>query len=224
MEKLTTSSKSVADYFKEKLQAKASGSSTPAEPATAFKKFDADEDDSPRGGLGSRSLMASFMSANPMDGQAQSIGTSRFSSLMSSSFLATASSENSAEATPATENSVQKISKTKKVKKGRKDGQEEEIAEEVEKKRKKKSRGQSNATLPDRSEEEMAEEKRRRKEEKRARKAANPGFEDKPEPTLDSVPPTKQLDTVPVDEKQRRKDEKQARKATKRAAAAASED
>ena len=53
-EKITTSTKSVAEYFKEKLLSKSSGSSTPTN-----SKMDPDDDayDAPRGGIGSSRIM-----------------------------------------------------------------------------------------------------------------------------------------------------------------------
>ncbi|KAI0698233.1 hypothetical protein BC835DRAFT_1413178 [Cytidiella melzeri] len=52
LEKLTTSSKTVMDYFKEKLLAKSSGTSTPTASTLTSMPRDVEESDQPRGGLG----------------------------------------------------------------------------------------------------------------------------------------------------------------------------
>ncbi|KAG6857727.1 hypothetical protein H0H87_004143 [Tephrocybe sp. NHM501043] len=95
LEKLTTSTKSVADYFKEKLLAKTSksGTQTPTMPRTdiVVKQEEEEEDssDAPRGlgaprmGLGSKT--------ESLDSESQRIGLSKFSSLMSSAFLSATS-------------------------------------------------------------------------------------------------------------------------------------
>ncbi|KAF8893875.1 hypothetical protein BD779DRAFT_958112 [Infundibulicybe gibba] len=78
-EKLTTSTKSVADYFKEKLLAKAktAGTTTQAEH---------DPYQSSRGGLGSSRLRVE-VSTETIDTETNRLGLSKFSSLMSSTFL-----------------------------------------------------------------------------------------------------------------------------------------
>jgi len=74
LEKLTTSTKSVADYFKERLAAKF-GTSTPP-------SITNNDTESPRGGLGSSRLQVKINS------EQTSLSESMFSSLQSSSFLA----------------------------------------------------------------------------------------------------------------------------------------
>lgn len=89
LEKLTTSTKSVADYFKEKLLAR---SSTTAMFCTPQQDVQTDNDthDTPRRGLGSSCLQVE--TRGEFDAETQRIGISKFSSLMSSTFLATAPS------------------------------------------------------------------------------------------------------------------------------------
>lgn len=77
IEKLTTSTKSVADYFKERLAAK----SGPATPTLV------ESDATPRGGIGSSKLKID----NGAIEESERLGVSMFSSLKSSSFLAVAS-------------------------------------------------------------------------------------------------------------------------------------
>ncbi|KAJ7594625.1 hypothetical protein C8J56DRAFT_1161211 [Mycena floridula] len=69
LEKLTTSTKSVADYFKERLQAK-------QQPQRPVEDVDDDDDDAPRGGLGSSRMRDTGI-------------MSTFSSLLSSTILST---------------------------------------------------------------------------------------------------------------------------------------
>lgn len=84
IEKLTTSTKSVADYFKEKLLVRAtqSESTTPVSQRDAY--------DLPRGGLGSGRARFEIQEDDSEVG-ARHVGISKFSSLMSSSFLAATS-------------------------------------------------------------------------------------------------------------------------------------
>jgi Pin2-interacting protein X1 len=53
LETLTTSTKSVADYFRDKLLAKSSAKSGTPTPLTPLTEYEADAHDAPRGGLGS---------------------------------------------------------------------------------------------------------------------------------------------------------------------------
>lgn len=88
LEKLTTSTKSVADYFKEKLRAKSSKSGVAA-PFSEDKREDSY--DTPRGGLGS-SRYRPETNQESLDSESQRIGLSKFSSLMSSTFLSATTS------------------------------------------------------------------------------------------------------------------------------------
>jgi Pin2-interacting protein X1 len=53
LEKLTTSTKSVADYFRDKLRARSSAKSGTTTPATPRTEYEAEAHEAPRGGLGS---------------------------------------------------------------------------------------------------------------------------------------------------------------------------
>lgn len=76
---LTTSTKSVADYFKERLLARASGKSTPlSSVVTPDEEADEDFDDAPRGGLGS--ARTTFSS----DSSSFQTGMSKFASMFTS--------------------------------------------------------------------------------------------------------------------------------------------
>ncbi|KAJ7502893.1 hypothetical protein B0H11DRAFT_1986818 [Mycena galericulata] len=86
LEKLTTSTKSVADYFKDKLLAKAgkSGSATP----TSCEDIKSEMDyDTPRGGLGS-----SRIKVEPKEDSPPARMGSKLSTMMASSFFAASSS------------------------------------------------------------------------------------------------------------------------------------
>lgn len=88
LEKLTTSTKSVADYFKDKLSMK-SRQSNPSLSNTP----DIDDDcshEAPRGGIGSVQIQNKTMES--LDAGALRVGLSSFSSLSSTSFLAATSS------------------------------------------------------------------------------------------------------------------------------------
>ena len=84
LEKLTTSTKSVADYFKDRLRAKGSGSSSPLL-STGSEKDDESSEASKRG-LGSSRLGLGAR----VDGQTSTVGlgASKFGSLVSGAFLA----------------------------------------------------------------------------------------------------------------------------------------
>jgi Pin2-interacting protein X1 len=84
LEKLTTSTKSVADYFKDRLRAKGSGSSSPL--LSTGSEKDAESSEAPRGGLGSSRLGLGAR----VDGQTPTVGlgASKFGSLVSGAFLA----------------------------------------------------------------------------------------------------------------------------------------
>ncbi|KAJ3517256.1 hypothetical protein NLJ89_g620 [Agrocybe chaxingu] len=100
IEKITTSAKSVTDYFKEKLvarSAKTSGASTPLSPGSSYspaETSDTSDDvfDAPRMGLGSSRLRLEVHSETKDEEDTRRIGLSKFSSLMSSSFLASTTS------------------------------------------------------------------------------------------------------------------------------------
>jgi len=94
VEKITTSTKSVADYFKEKLQARAGikkedSSATPSSSNSSAEDIDAY--DMPRMGLGSSRIRTEIYAEVKVEEETQRMGLSKFSSLMSSSFLASTS-------------------------------------------------------------------------------------------------------------------------------------
>jgi Pin2-interacting protein X1 len=89
IEKITTSTKSVADYFKDKLLAKSSklSSATPISTPEYEVVHEQDSYDTPRRGLGS-SHFPRDKREDPLDTETRRMGISKLSSLMSSSFLA----------------------------------------------------------------------------------------------------------------------------------------
>jgi len=94
--KITTSTKSLTDYFKEKLNAR---SSKPTDSAMSSpscsnteKREDQDFYDAPRMGLGSSYLRLDIHSETRVGEETQKVGWSKFSSLVSSSLLAATSS------------------------------------------------------------------------------------------------------------------------------------
>ncbi|KAJ2931230.1 hypothetical protein H1R20_g5813, partial [Candolleomyces eurysporus] len=143
LEKITTSTKSVADYFKEKLSLKSSSKTSPA--ATPTNDSDASQgrdydDERPMGGLGFSRLRFEVREESQVEEETMRMGLSKFSSLMSSTFLsATATTPSSFEETPEIEQAP---------------APEEEASPEVE------------------EEEESREERKRRKKERKERKKA----------------------------------------------------
>ncbi|CAA7261645.1 unnamed protein product [Cyclocybe aegerita] len=100
IEKITTSTKSVTEYFKEKLLArstKTSGTSTPSSPAFSNSPADTNDTyddayDAPRTGLGASQLRLEIHSETEIEEETRRIGLSKFTSLMSSSFHASTTS------------------------------------------------------------------------------------------------------------------------------------
>ncbi|KAJ8076894.1 hypothetical protein AAF712_000486 [Marasmius tenuissimus] len=204
LEKLTTSTKSVSDYFKERLLAKSSGRSTPAqavltsdanEPrgglgSSRINNVDSedDQDESPRGGLGASRALATN------SGLATSqITTSKFASMFASFRPATTSTTQDPE--PAVSNiqvkedvevvETKKRKEEKKKAKRRKEDLELESQdttdedERAEKKRRKEERRKAKeakaATVAVVDEDREKEEKKRKKKEKKEkRKEAEP--------------------------------------------------
>ncbi|KAF8895702.1 hypothetical protein CPB84DRAFT_1848266 [Gymnopilus junonius] len=158
MEKITTSTKSLADYFKEKLAAKSSGSVTPtfASPSTPADRNDDDAYDMPRMGLGSSRVRLEVQAeAVTMDEVTQRVGLSKFSALMSSSFLASTSLPSTF--TPAATNLEEEARHSEGEEK------EPEVKPKEEKKKKKEKKSKKDAVE---KREQGAEEKRRKKEKK----------------------------------------------------------
>ncbi|KAJ2916338.1 hypothetical protein MD484_g4119, partial [Candolleomyces efflorescens] len=160
LEKITTSTKSVADYFKEKLSLKSSsksaspaGTSTPnSSDASQDRDYDAER---PMGGLGFSRLRFEVLEENKVEEETMRMGLSKFSSLMSSTFLsATAGSVTplSSEQTPEVEQAEDEPSleaedvgeeesreERKRRKRERREKKKAEVEAKGEKKKKKKA-------------------------------------------------------------------------------------
>ncbi|GLB37379.1 putative glycine rich nucleic binding domain containing protein [Lyophyllum shimeji] len=148
LEKLTTSTKSVADYFKEKLLAKTSKSGTATPPTPSSDEKLVDPYDAPRRGLGSSRLRLDTKQES-LDSETQKIGLSKFSALMSSTFLSATTplslppdltaDDPSGDTEPVIEETIEKV-KPKDKKKMPKEHVGSEVAvEERERKRKHKA-------------------------------------------------------------------------------------
>ncbi len=138
MEKLTVSTKSVADYFKERLLAKANGK-TSMPSATPSRT---DEDEAPSGGIGSsRSAfrLSSRFSDDEDAPRPMGLGMSKFGSLMSSAFLAATISVGLS-APKSDPESVEEITGGKEKKKRKRKDHEVEDEEIVAKKRRKEEK------------------------------------------------------------------------------------
>ena len=101
LEKLTTSTKSVADYFKDRLRSKGSGSSSSLLSSGGEKEGGVDVS---RGGLGSSRIELGTIEDNQSPRMGLGMGASKFGTLMSGAFLAslpTASTREEANASPA---------------------------------------------------------------------------------------------------------------------------
>jgi len=202
MHKLTTSTKSVADYFKDRLLAKRSTVSSPL--ATVTRSTEDDGEERPRGlGMGGLGFKPAAATADD-DASVTATGISKFGSLMSSMFLAAASSETPTPevvVTPETDIISEETStKKKRKRKGSEiveleddslldkdsskknktptlatDEDEDMTVEKKEKKRKKKRETEKIQEAAGEVVEnpEDKEERRRRKAEKRARRAAS---------------------------------------------------
>jgi len=189
LDKITTSTKSVGDYFKEKLNARSGLAASSS--STSESTVDRDSYESPRMGLGSArtngiddpprmGLGASRLSIT--DNETQRIGLSKFSSLMSTSFLAAASSSNMTPTTfisPVTQDeeeddahvSEAEPQESKKTKKEKKKKRDRDIPEVSDVKEKKKAKREKVKTESDEvGEVDETERKRRRKERKERKK------------------------------------------------------
>ncbi|KDR75259.1 hypothetical protein GALMADRAFT_140787 [Galerina marginata CBS 339.88] len=153
IEKITTSTKSLAEYFKEKLASKSGGSSTPTTPSSNSRAEEDDSYDTPRIGLGaSRVRLQVHSETEIVDEATQRMGLSKFSSLMSSSFLASTSSfvvKDEAEEliVPASDVEPERKREKKEKGKGKKNAEEEggdvEKVGKKERKRDKKDKGKA---------------------------------------------------------------------------------
>lgn len=158
MDKITTSTKTVADYFKDKLLARSQlTDSTSASPSPSTPNDD-ESHEAPRMGLGASKIRMDIRSETQIEEETQRIGMSKFSSLMSASFLASASSfssfvtpqvgveddkeEGSAHISEVESEPSKEKKEKKKSKKRSKNADEEEteLGEESEKKKKKKEK------------------------------------------------------------------------------------
>ncbi|KAG6828074.1 hypothetical protein H0H92_009336 [Tricholoma furcatifolium] len=166
LEQLTTSTKSVADYFKEKLLAKSSksGTQTPSTPLPDTQENDSY--DTPRGGLGASRMLS--IQADEADAEVQRVGLSKFSSLMSSTFLSATTLLSTID--PSTEDSTPTSSDTPKVKEKRKkelaDGnvEEERRSKKEKKKRRKAEDGESEEAAKDGDETESVVSRKKKKD------------------------------------------------------------
>ncbi|KAJ7497010.1 hypothetical protein FB451DRAFT_1209716 [Mycena latifolia] len=153
LEKLTTSTKSVADYFKDKLLAKAakSGSATP----TPIK--DESAYDAPRGGLGSSRVKLELKEEDAFDPPPR-MGLSK---LLSSSFFSASTSVLAAEVTVKAEEEEAKAEKTSKRK-----SLEEDTGKRKDKKGKRRRAEESESATP---ELDVSAEKKKKKKKDRGR-------------------------------------------------------
>lgn len=156
VDKITTSTKSLQDYFKEKMGKLKGPSSSAAVTSTQLETVEVDYDDVPRGGLGLRPRQV----AEEQD-DAPRIGLSKFSSLMSSSFMA-ATSLTSTFAAVKMEDPLPKEDQPPKAEKKDED-QEERRRRKKEKKEKKEQKRQEK----ERKRQEDKEERKRRKVERK---------------------------------------------------------
>ncbi|KAF9564811.1 hypothetical protein CPC08DRAFT_660002 [Agrocybe pediades] len=247
VEKITTSTKSVADYFKEKLLArtgiKQEDSSTPSS-SNSSAEDDADGYDRPRMGLGASRMRTEIHAEVKIEEATQRMGLSKFSSLMSSSFLASTSiipptfvkteeaEEGIAHLSEAESEPVKKEKKDKKDKKKKKKEEvkeeeaESEVPGEVEKKDKKKKKdkkGKNKASESD-LDEEKSEKKEKSKKDKSSKgeTPANSSPEDANE--ADAAPSSSKNEkrkrksesdqTLELDSKKARKEKKKHRTPT----------
>ncbi|KIY61353.1 hypothetical protein CYLTODRAFT_384689 [Cylindrobasidium torrendii FP15055 ss-10] len=158
MEKLTVSTKSVADYFKERLLAKSASKST-----SSIATVDMDDAAPARIGLGARSFMTPTID-DAMAAPRMGLGMSKFGSLMSSAFLADASSDKSI-LPPATDEVTTETVPVCEERRVENQGGEGAIVQPVKK-------AEADLTQSKEERKRLKEEKRRLKAEKRERKEA----------------------------------------------------
>ncbi|KAF9476354.1 hypothetical protein BDN70DRAFT_995724 [Pholiota conissans] len=189
MDKITTSAKSLADYFKEKLDARMGSSSGAPTPTVARVDID-DAHEAPRRGIGASRMHLEIQSETRVEEETQKIGLLKFSSLLSSSFLAATSSsasfiisqnekeeenEGVARLSDVDFNTETKKSKKEKGKDGKKskDGlvDEEEKAEKPkERENKKDKKGKGKATEGIEGDIDASDKRKKRQKEKKAKK------------------------------------------------------
>ncbi|KAF5322352.1 hypothetical protein D9619_001715 [Psilocybe cf. subviscida] len=217
MDKITTSTKSLADYFKEKLNARLgsgsgdSGSSTPSS-----SRLD-EEEDRPRGGIGSSRMLLEIRTETKVEEETQRVGLSKFSSLMSSQFLAAASSMSSY--VPVVEQDVKmqepgSSARISEVESSGSSSEEEEVKPKEKRTKEKKEKKHEHKTLEVAREEEDVKLKKERKSKKDKKGKSKAKEEDEVE----------EQENAEVDEKTRRKLEKKAKKEKKAKLEAAAEE
>ncbi|KAJ6558448.1 hypothetical protein DFH09DRAFT_530882 [Mycena vulgaris] len=194
LEKLTTSTKSVADYFKDKLLAKAgkSGSATPTPSEDIKTELDYE---APRGGLGSSRVKLEMKEEDDIEPPVR-MGLSKLSSMLSSSFFSASTSVLAAEEviTVKVEEEEVKVEKKKKRKSSEEDtGKRKGKRREVEVS---ESAAVEEVDAP-------AEKKKKKKDRRRDEEA-------------DQVEDASRVDPVDEDERTRAKQEKKRLKALKK--------
>ncbi|KAJ6593591.1 hypothetical protein B0H19DRAFT_976474 [Mycena capillaripes] len=210
LEKLTTATKSVADYFKEKLLAKAGKSGATPTPFQAIKTEM--DDDAPRRGLGSSRVKLEAKDEEPVDPPVRmGLGLSKLSSMMASSFSAASTSVLVTEDVKIEEEDAKVEEDAKrKEKKGKRRQVEgsvstplEEVGASTEKKKKKRDREEESKSVDE-------VERKRAKEEKRRLKALKNGQGQAEEQDAPKAEP------VDEDERKRAKQERKRLKAVKK--------
>lgn len=152
LEKLTTSTRSMADYFKDRLREKNGESSAPTSPDSSAEDGKDESYDAPRGGLGSSRLTVEKKDDKITK---MGLGMSKFESLMSGAFMASLAAP-----VDPTKETGDKIT-------------EDEAEKKAQRKAEKKAKREAKVTsikLDGPSDEEEDAAKTRRKQEKRAKK------------------------------------------------------
>ncbi|PPR02410.1 hypothetical protein CVT26_011378 [Gymnopilus dilepis] len=221
LDKITTSTKSLADYFKEKLAAKSSGSPTPsslaaASPRATVDNYDGKEDDdfdTPRMGLGglgfSRAKLEVQSETVKVEEATQRMGMSKFSALMSSSFLAATSLPSTFSSKEAEEDEKKDSSDDEEA--------EEKVKEKKEKKEKKKKEKKVKEPVEE-AEEQVVEEKteKKKKKEKKDKKGKDKA--------VDTEPATEEPVAEEADDKTEKKKKKKDKDKRRKAAESADEE
>jgi len=173
IEKITTSTKSVADYFKEKLNARSS--SAIVSTSTTPRRSD-DSYDTPRMGLGSRTRLEDLMAAGKVEQEMQGLSLSTFSTFPSTLvYEKTPQDEDSASTTQIMNPEIKDTEKKKKKKKKAKNGEMEkegsadednDNAKKREERKRKRKLDKGKKDSQDNLKELKEQEKRERKAEK----------------------------------------------------------
>jgi Pin2-interacting protein X1 len=216
---LTTSTKSVADYFKDRLRTNASGSSSPL---LLNNETDNEAHDAPRGGLGSSRLRLE----GGEDEQAQALrvglGASKFGSLMSSPLLEslpTASTSEETNGPPANEGDSESRSQT--VAEGT-SGEKMECAKAKKDKRKLDERGRGKALSidpvdPEDEDDDATKARQKENKSKKDKQRKDDGYQHQ-HLVQEQAQKNDDADAIKKRDKDARKKEKAERKAAKKAA------